>query len=92
MKEKTTSDLKQSEFPLSSAARVEYNNGQVEVFPQHSFVKNWLFTSDEHDEACLAHYIAKVAEKNGMSANEVHQLFPAMLRMLKSKIDWSGNK
>lgn len=70
--------------------RTEFNQGKAEVFPNHPFVKNWLFTEDEQEEAALAHHIAAVAEKNGMSANEVYQLFPAILRMLKSNIEWAG--
>lgn len=70
--------------------RTEPNHGVIEVFPNHQFVNNWLFTEDEKEEAALAHHIATVAEKNGMSSNEVYQLYPAILRMLKSKIEWSG--
>lgn len=70
--------------------RTEPNKGKLEVFPNHVFAKNWLFTEDEQEEAALAHQIAAVAEKNGMSANDVYHLFPAMLRMLRSNIDWAN--
>jgi len=62
---------------------------KIEVFPQHVFVKNWVFNEDEKEEAALAHQISVVAEKNGMSSNEVAHIYPAILRMLKSKIDWA---
>ena len=52
-------------------------------------VKNWVFTEDEHAEATLAHAMAVVAEKNGMSANDLSHLFPALLRTLKSETDWA---
>jgi len=76
--------------PIISVKPVRGSKGKLEVFPQHLFVKNWVFNEDEKDEAALAHYIAAVAEKNGMSANEVYQIFPAMLRMLRSNIDWAN--
>lgn len=69
--------------------RTEFNQGKAEVFPNHVFAKNWLFTEDEQEEAALAHQIAAVAEKNGMSANDVMHLYPSILRMLKSNIDWA---
>ena len=63
--------------------------GVKEVFPAHPIVGNWLFTEQTEDEACLAHFMAKVGEKNGMTANDLSHLFPAVLRMLKSNINWS---
>jgi hypothetical protein len=74
---------------MEDILKFEYNKGKQEVFPMNNMVKNWLFGEDEHDEAALAHFIAKVAEKNGLSANDVQNLFPAILRMLKSDIPWS---
>lgn len=67
----------------------EYEREQTAVHPAHKFVKPFCFTMDETDEACLAHYMAVVAEKNGMSANDMSHVFPYVLRMLKSNIDWS---
>jgi len=55
----------------------------------HSFVKALHFENDEQDEKTLADAIARVAEKNGMSANDVAYVFPYILRMLKSDIDWA---
>lgn len=65
--------------------------GILEVFPAHEMVRNWVFTEAEEDEALLAHYMAAVAEKNGLSANDMMHLFPAVLRMLKSDITWANN-
>jgi len=48
-------------------------------------VSNWLFTEETEDEARLAHCMAAVAEKSGMSANDLMHLFPAVLRMLKNE-------
>jgi hypothetical protein len=74
----------------SSILRKGYKKGGVtEVFPTHWMVNNWLFKEGEEEEAKLAHCMALVAEKNGMSANDLHHLFPAVLRMLKSEIPWS---
>ncbi|MFW6247241.1 MAG: hypothetical protein ACOC22_03670 [bacterium] len=74
---------------MEDVLRFEYEKGVQKVFPTHNFVKNWLFTSDEKEEAELAHFMAVVAEKNGMSVNDMHHLFPYVLRMLKSDIQWS---
>ena len=71
--------------------RYEYDDSGRKVFPVHHFVKNWLFESNEEEEAMLAHQMAVVAEKNGMSANDMHHLYPAVLRMIKSDIPWAGN-
>jgi hypothetical protein len=52
-------------------------------------VQNWLFTEDNEDEAMLANQMAVVAEKNGLTVNDLQHLFPAVLRMLKSNSRWS---
>lgn len=70
----------------------EYKKGVQKVFPAHPMAKNWLFTEDEHAEATLANSLAVVAEKNGLSANDLHHLFPYILRMLRSDIEWAGQK
>ena len=69
--------------------KFEYNKGIKEIYPAHKMVKNWLFTEDEEEEATLANSLAIVAEKNGMSQNDLMHLFPAILRMLKSDIKWA---
>ena len=72
--------------------RFEYEKGVKKVFPAHWMVKSWLFTEHEHAEATLANSLAIVAEKNGLSANDIQHLFPYILRMLKSDIPWAGQK
>lgn len=72
--------------------KYKYEKGKRLVFPEHQFVSNWLFTEDSEDEAKLALYVAKIAEKNGMSINDVYAVFPFILRMLKSKDIWAGNE
>ncbi len=67
----------------------KWRDGVKEVFPAHPMVKNWLFTEDTEDEALLAHCMAVVAEKSGMTANDLHHIFPAVLRMLKNDSEWS---
>ncbi len=66
--------------------------------PIHDFVNNWAFPcnpADEKDEeyagseSHLADAIARVAELNGLSNNDVMHIFPLVLRMLKSKSDWA---
>ena len=76
---------------MKDILKFKYDNegNHQQVFPAHPMVKNWLFTEDEHAEATLAHSIAEVAEKNGVSKNDLQHLFPAILRMLKSDIQWS---
>jgi len=66
-----------------------YNKGVQEVSPAHTAIRHWVFTEEEHAEATLAQAMAVVAEKNGVSANDLTHLFPAVLRMLKSEIEWS---
>ena len=66
-----------------------YRKGVKEVFPAHDMVKNWLFTEDTEYEANLANAMAMVAEKNGMDANDMQHLFPAVWRMLKNDSAWS---
>ncbi len=67
----------------------KYVEGITEVYPSNRMVRNWLFTKDTEDEAVLANSIAIVAEKNGITINELQYIFPSILRMLKSDIDWS---
>jgi len=59
--------------------------------PQHNLVKSWYFELHEEEEANLAHALALVAEKNGMDANDLMHLYPAILRMMKSDITWASN-
>jgi hypothetical protein len=33
-------------------------------------VQNWMFTEETEGQASLAHYMAVVAEKNGLTAND----------------------
>lgn len=66
--------------------------------PRHDFVKGWVFSyeddnSESFNQALIdAHFadaLGRLAESNGMTSNEVMQLFPALMRMLKSKSDWA---
>lgn len=80
-------------FPKSVFYNVNF--GKVELFPVHKMVSNWLFQDSSKDdlyneqEANLANAMAEVAEANGMSANNLQHLFPAVLRMLKSNSNWA---
>lgn len=67
----------------------KYTKGIKEIYPAHKMVKNWLFDEGEEKEATLANSLALIAEKNGMSQNDLMHLFPAILRMLKSDIKWT---
>jgi len=74
---------------MEDVLKFEYEKGVQKVYPANGMVKNWLFQEDEKDEATLAYAMAVVAEKNGISSNNLQHLFPAVLRMLKSDIDWA---
>ena len=74
---------------MDEVLKFKYKKGVQEVYPAHPLVSNWIFNEDEHAEATLAHAFAVVAEKNGMSGNDIMHLYPAILRMLKSEIPWS---
>ena len=63
--------------------------GVMHIFPEHYFVCNWQFDENEEEEAVLANALAIVAEKNGLSINDISHLFPYVLRILKSNIEWS---
>lgn len=73
-----------------SALTYKYSkDGTETVHPDHEMVKSWAFTPDAESEALLAHYMAKVAAKNGVTANQLQNIFPAVLRMLKSDNEWA---
>ena len=67
----------------------KWKNGIAEVYPTHEMVQHWRFTEDTEAEAKLAHQMAVVAEKSGMTANDLQHIFPAVLRMLKNNSEWS---
>lgn len=74
---------------MNDILKFEYRKGERQIFPCHTFVKSFLFTDAEEEEAAFAHHLAVVAEKNGMSNNDVLELFPAIMRILKSKSEWA---
>lgn len=69
----------------------KYNKGVRTIFPANPLVSNWAFQDDQELEANLCNAVAKVAEKNGFSSTDMHHLFPAILRMLRSEIEWAQN-
>jgi hypothetical protein len=73
----------------STFLNIKWEKGKKKVFPAHPLVSNWLFTEETEEEAILAHALAMVAEKSGMTANDLLHLFPALLRMLKNDSAWS---
>jgi len=50
--------------------------------------KNWVFETKK--EADLADALAAIAEDTGISCNDLTHMFPLVLRMLKSKSQWSN--
>lgn len=70
--------------------KFKWKKGVKEVYPAHPMVQNWLFTQETEDEAILANQMAVLAEKTGMTANDLQHIFPAVLRMLKNQSNWSG--
>jgi hypothetical protein len=67
----------------------KYRKGVREVFPANRMISNWLFDEETEKQAILANSMADVAELNGLTANDLQHLFPAVLRMLKDKTQWS---
>lgn len=59
------------------------------IFPANELVNNWIFRDDTIDEAHLCHYIGVIVQKNGLYPDDLHALFPAILRMLHSEVDWA---
>jgi len=81
--------LEKRKMIMEQILNFKYEKGVKRVHPAHQNVKNWLFTEDTEDEAALAHHMAAVGEKNGITANDMQHLFPAVLRMLKNKSEWA---
>ena len=76
------------------------NKHTARVYPLHDLAKNMAFemTAEEYNasgssaaelEANLADAVARVAEHNGLSVNDVMHVFPYILRMLKSNSEWA---
>jgi len=65
-----------------------FKNGDANYSPVNKLNNNWLFVEGEEAEATLANAMAMVAEKNGITRNELMHMFPMVLRMLKSKSNW----
>ena len=60
------------------------------IIPTHYMVKQMAFEGDTaFEEAKLVNAMAELADKTGMSANDVAHLIPAVLRMLKVKSPWT---
>jgi len=66
--------------------------------PNHPHCKSWVFPfTNEHEEyeaireAELCQSMAEVGAMNGMDANDLNKLFPAVLRMLKSNSNYIQN-
>lgn len=87
---------------LKSSVRSEIVSDTINHRPNHTFVRAMVFSAQRpnkmdgdkdsniaYNEANLADAIAKVASDNSMSANDIQHIFPAVLRMLKSKTDWA---
>ncbi len=74
---------------MENILNLKWRRGIKEVFPVHPMVQHWMFTEDTEAEAMLAHQMAVVAEKNGMTANDLQHIFPAVLRMLKNDSAWA---
>lgn len=75
---------------MKDTIKFYHSKGDIEgVMPCSELVKNWIFPPQEVDEATLANAMAEIAKKNGMDTNDLQYLFPAVLRMLKSKTSWS---
>jgi len=66
-----------------------YKQGVRTIHPGHQMVKNWAFDDSTEKEAVLANAMAHVAEKSGMTANDLQHIFPAVLRMLKNDTAWA---
>lgn len=50
---------------------------------------HWIFASSEVEEAKLAQQLSALGVKTGISMNEFQHIFPMILRIMKSKSDWS---
>lgn len=55
--------------------------------PNHTRAKNLAFANELEANLCDA--ISRVSTDNGMTLNEVYAAIPFILRMLKSKSEWT---
>lgn len=69
--------------------KFRYENMELKFYPTHERIKYWQFNENEESEAILAQAMAMVGEKNKISTNDLQHLFPAVLRLLKSKSKWA---
>lgn len=74
---------------MEDTIRYEYVNGIKFIHPTHSMVKNWRFADDQEEEARLCYAMAVLAEKNGLTGNDMMSLFPPVLRIMKSDGQWA---
>lgn len=70
--------------------KIEYRKDGNVLFPEHDMVDNWVFKENEELECYLCESVAAVAEKNGLTANDLQHIYPVILRILKSNIDWAN--
>ena len=80
---------KQEQIENSEVLKFKYVDGVKYIYPAHPIVDNWRFNEGEEDKAALCNYTAKIAEKNNMAPEELIDLFPAILRILKDNSRWS---
>jgi len=79
-------------YDAASKTTIAYSDQYEEkdrIFPKHKLVEHCVFDVNDQEEAELYCCIAEVAEKNNVQQNDLGHLFPAILRMLKSTINWS---
>ena len=68
---------------------ISYQKGVATLHPTAGRAKNLAFSSDEQEEAEFINAAGALAEKTGMSHNEFLQIVPTLLRIMKSKSDWT---
>ena len=73
---------------MEEILKFKYPKDGTKVYPDHKMVEHWQFPEGEELEASIAHFLAKLAEQNGIGINEMQYLFPAVLKMFNSKSIW----
>ena len=82
--------LEKQNVKIKNLEQMVANSNQLNSQKFHNYVKSWEFGTV--NECKFANAFAAYGEENGLSNNDVMQLFPALCRIAKSTGQWSGIK
>jgi len=74
---------------LKNDIESDFVAGKQRFYPANKMARNWQFQEGEEDLAKLCNAMADILDANGMNANDLMNIFPLVLRMLKVNSQWS---